>query len=292
MKKEQIKVKIESVEQSKKFEKILLALGETLADNYSMEKDRHNFLIYSPEKTKGDEYGWVCFTDDVNLKEITLGQLIDMLNEPKKIAVKVGNEKEFHALMEYYDSLGYVWEHGEKPNGYKCKINFPCFIPFESEFVAVSGVVKWEDYAIITFTDFAKEHNIKLPLIKSEDGVWLYEGDELFEVNKRNGNNNWYLVDANNGLGYWTVGKSAEKWKLSEKDGYVSKAFSTKQAALDWIESQKPKEIPLQLSCDRHFAVIDKSTVKIKIGYVYSDITYFLSHADIRLINETIEKLS
>jgi len=84
MKKEEIKVKIQSVEHSKKIEQILLALGEPLAENYSMEKERYNFLIYSPEKIKGDEYGWLCFTDDEKLKEITFGQLIDLLNQPKR----------------------------------------------------------------------------------------------------------------------------------------------------------------------------------------------------------------
>jgi len=99
------------------------------------------------------------------------------------------------------------------------------------------------------------------PLLTSEDGVDLYEGDKLFEVNKRNGNSNWYLVDADNGLGYWTVKANAGNWNLGEKEGFVSKAFSSEESALKWIEEQKPKEIVL-FKDDEVSAVITKHKIK------------------------------
>lgn len=105
-------------------------------------------------------------------------------------------------------------------------------------------------YTIIPFSDFAAEVGIKVPVfvMTSEEGVPLYEGDKLFEVNKMWNSEKWYLVNADNGKGYWIVRPKSEKWKLGEKDGYISKAFSTKEAAEAWIlEANKPKELECKL---------------------------------------------
>lgn len=199
-----------------------------------------------------------------------------------KIAVKVENEKEFHALMRYYDSLGWKCQSGDAPLELTYLSTYP--FSFENNFCRVNTS---DSYQIIPFSDFSKEHNIKLPLIKSEDGFWLYEGDKLFEVNKRNGNTNWYLVDADNGLGYWTVKSNVDKWTLGEKEGFISKAFSSKQSALDWIEAQKPKSKEIKL-------------FGFKIAYVSADkitiddgkYTFDLFPSDLEDINHALKELS
>lgn len=195
-----------------------------------------------------------------------------------KIAVKVENEKEFHALMKYYDGLGYVWEHGEKPNDYKCKIMFPCFVPFETKFVAVSGVNifpdnKWDDYEIVMFDYFAKEHNIKLPLIKSEDGVWLYDGDEYYR--SEISNSKWVLSNYTKDFIITDLSESHSVFHSPE----MSKAFSTKQTALDWIEAQKPKEIEIEIGCIK--ATITKNGVSFDgaIQFIMTDSLFKLTKA-------------
>ena len=90
------------------------------------------------------------------------------------------------------------------------------------------------NYKIITFADFAKEHNIKLPILTSEDGVDLYEDDEYFRVYKEY--DKWQLSKG-------TFPTYSEMTAINANER--CKAFHTKEAALKWIEEQKPKEILL-----------------------------------------------
>lgn len=134
--------------------------------------------------------------------------------------------------MRYYDSLGYVWNGGDKPLS---KESLPCYpnaIKFEDKFQHSTGK-ECPDYQIIPFADFAEEHNIKLPLLKSADGIDLYEDDPYVMVKNIPATNNEWKI-------------TREDVKLKETHFPITDpadclAFSTKQAALDWIEAHKPK---------------------------------------------------
>lgn len=157
-----------------------------------------------------------------------------------EVLIEVNKEREFKLLMDHYESKGWVWCDGDAPLSYGSDIvTFPSLIAYRDRFfVGGSPLDK------IPFSDFAAEVGIKVPVVvmTSEDGVPLYEGDKLFEVNKMWNSEKWYLVNADNGKGYWIVRQKSEKWNLGEKDGYVSKAFSSKEAAEEWIlEANKPK---------------------------------------------------
>jgi len=169
-----------------------------------------------------------------------------------KIAVKVENEKEFHALMKYYDGLGKKLNNGLKPLAFEVrKINFPMFVMTDDlTFCDADGLE--EIYSESSFTEFAKEHNIKLPLLKSEDGVWLYEGDEYHEALLENGIFR-YCKGSNHFLNI-----EARAITIPNE----SKAFSAKQSALEWIEAQKPK-LP-------EFVVMEKRNIDDYTNTVFS----------------------
>lgn len=69
----------------------------------------------------------------------------------------------------------------------------------------------------------------KKPLLTSEDGFDLFEGDKYHAI---------YNID-----GRWTYMSEYILYKHSSSitDKEKTKSFSTKQSAIDWIESQKPK---------------------------------------------------
>jgi hypothetical protein len=77
-------------------------------------------------------------------------------------------------------------------------------------------------------------------IMKSEDGVDLYEGDDYYRVCDIGSRSNWTLV---------TVGGSIESsGKLTRDRNFMvnDRVFSTKEAAEAWIaEQNKPKEIKL-----------------------------------------------
>lgn len=158
-----------------------------------------------------------------------------------KIAVKVENEKEFKALMKYCDSLGYDSQNGHNLE-YQHKYGKNEIIAFHTHFFA--NPTPSENYQIIPFSGFASEHNIKLPLLTSEDGVDLYEGDKYILVGIIK--DNWII------LSFSAILKDYAK-VIRESKNY--KSFFDKQAALDWIEAQKPKEIRINIG-DRDIKAI------------------------------------
>lgn len=95
-----------------------------------------------------------------------------------------------------------------------------------------------KEYTAVSFQDFAKEHNIRIPLLVSEDGVDLFEGDVYFNVQLVGGNNKkWKLISE-----IPSTGLNDKHFVFHTPN--EGKAFSTKQAALYWIEeANKPKEI-------------------------------------------------
>lgn len=179
-----------------------------------------------------------------------LGWAEIITEQPKKIAVQVNNEKEFSTLMKYYDSLGYAWNGGDKPLAKQELHCYPNAIKFEDRFQHSIGM-ECPDYTIIPFDNFAKEHNIKLPLIKSEDGIWLYEGDYYACIKNLHGKGYKFCFDS----------KPLEPSHFVITDSSICKAFSTKEAALKWIEEQKPKTIKIECN-DNYVAVVNKDFVE------------------------------
>lgn len=94
------------------------------------------------------------------------------------------------------------------------------------------------------------------PLLISENGVPLYEGDEFCFVNKLD-----FEID---------LFMSEKMYKLDSKstpENTIHKnhlLFSTKQAALEWIEAQKPKSITVELFTLQVNAICTSDKVTIK----------------------------
>jgi len=273
MKKEEIYVPVTNKEQAEQYRKVLEAMGEPISpifwNGFNPSIKSHVNLCFC---LKGNwTMGAVGYGD-----KITFGQLIDLLSTPAKIAVKVDNEKEFNALMKYYDSLGWKWCGGMNPlyyleNGDVNTENFPFCIQYNDLF-------KWnlreDKYQIIPFTDFAKDKGIKVPLLVSEDGVELFKGDEF-----------WHVCVGNNSssLGHYNPIKL--NGLVGTPYNEQGKFFSTKQAAIDWIESQKPKEVTVKLT--NHIeALINKN------GLVKFNAPVFrMGKLDIEAIYKTMNEL-
>jgi hypothetical protein len=203
-----------------------------------------------------------------------------------KIAVKVENEKEFKALMKYYYSLGWKWNDKCSPldpSG-KYQSTDTNIIQFNDKFVHI-GTLKFPiaDYQIIPFSDFAKEHSIKLTLIISEDGVDLYEGDRYFMFDYDEGVNG-------NFDGFRGEGFKATYFPLKGYDKQPA-IFSTKESALKWIEEQKPKRN--YLSGGEVYFEIEENSIKFlsKLKETTHAI-HFLTKHDLELINNAIKELS
>lgn len=188
--------------------------------------DRNSVLLYS---SCDNMWYWGAKLLCEKKQIVTFGQLIDLLNEPKKIAVRVENEKEFKAIEKYLGKKPYFTEPFEK-------VSYPAFIYIDGgkypheDYVSMDNCELYlKEYSVNPFSDFAAEHNIKLPLLTSEDGVDLYEGDNFWHAFK-------------DCLGVCNPVKVVESEIKVLKYG-SGKAFSTQQAALDWIEAQKPKNV-------------------------------------------------
>lgn len=90
---------------------------------------------------------------------------------------------------------------------------------------------------------WAKIVDTKDPLLVSEDGVELFDGDDFWSVS----NKDW---DVQTGTNKWEIKNSSGPHKLSVSSSAYknseTKAFSKKQAALEWIDKMnKPKAIQL-----------------------------------------------
>ncbi|RZJ89602.1 MAG: hypothetical protein EOO20_10505 [Chryseobacterium sp.] len=128
------------------------------------------------------------------------------------------------------------------------------YYPFDEEterLVIYNG--KWllsrlkEKHKQITFGDLVDLLQRK-PLLISEDGVPLYEGDEFVFVN-RAPKEGYYINDYHGKM--YILSEESMCFKSSEK--YL--VFSSRQAALDWIEAQKPAETIL----------FEEETVRVKV---------------------------
>lgn len=129
----------------------------------------------------------------------------------------------------------------------------------------------------ITFKELIKLLvNAKEPLMVSMDGVDLYEGDEAHHVYKDRIDGYKY-----NGTFY--------PWLNNHE--FV---FSTKEAALKWIEKEnKVKEIEVDLFNKSHVAIVslDKITIDHKKGTPF-EMLEFLKPSDIEDIYHELKQLS
>jgi len=190
-----------------------------------------------------------------------------------KIAIKVENEKEFKALEIYLNV-----EHNDS-------VEFPCYV-YPDE---IKKYIEWvpedvdqkyiKDYQIIPFKEFAKEKGIKVPLLTSEDGVELFNGDYGATVvieNKTIGNPFWKVNIPEDGL-------KTDKYKY----------FSTKQAAIDWIEAQKPKDILVDLFDKNTVAQVTPDGIFFKWKKTMgTHSVYMISHSDVEDIKDAINQLN
>lgn len=222
--KENVYVKVESKEQAEMYKTVLKSLKQAICIGFYEDESETNSMQESLVFKLGK---FTVGNKPDSRKKVSFGQLIDIITRPEKIAVRVESEKEFKALMRFYDSKGWESYGNLKP------LDFPYayeFITFENGFY--NGVLDEliSTHKIIPFSDFAKEHNIKMPIITTVDGVDLFEGDNYFMAKCiQSTNNKWILTVFN---AYMRIGSFA----ITDPDH--CKAFSTKQAAENWIEEQ------------------------------------------------------
>lgn len=256
MKKENVYVKTKSREQADLYRNVLKEIGQTIREDFNT-----NTQLDDPDLDYR-ENGWILGYASASKKEITFGQLIDLLNEPQKIAVRVENEKEFKALMKYYDSLGY--RHWNLDNGW-----IGSYVTFEKEYNwLLDG--QTEDYQIIPFSEFAVKRNIKLPYFTTIDKVDVYYEDEF----------------------YWMTEKHhvpVQSFMLGSMPDSDLLCFSTKQAALDWIEAQKPKSEILGMNNSTQEAEVFKDG-KVLIRYAGMEIP--IHYYDISRLQEAYKRLN
>jgi len=228
--KENVYVKVESKEQAYNYAAVLRYLNQSLCDSFYVDTEytssNQDSLIYSLKK-------WTCGNKG-NLKEITFGQLIDILMQPEKIAVRVDNEKEGKAICKFkswdYPITAFI---GKEP-----------YVIYMDDKFSFNRLSNHNDglsnYKIIPFSEFAKEHNIKLPIITTVDGVDLFEGDEYQLVKKFHATGNIWKICRKN------VKLSSNDFVLT--DPCICTAFSTIESAEKWINEQNTVECA---SCER-----------------------------------------
>jgi len=196
-----------------------------------------------------------------------------------KCAIQINNDREFKLLMEHYESKGWKCinrlEHNEVDYMKESWAYHDFFGHASDEWRSSNG------YKIIPFSDFASEVGIKVPvfIMTSEDGVDLYEGDKYYVASK-----------------YKKCGLVLPD--TIETDHPVlmfpstNKAFSTKEAAENWIaEHNKPKEITVQLFNKYHSAKISKGWVSIRVGKGLHVTTTVFKPSDIEEMYTAIKSL-
>lgn len=157
-----------------------------------------------------------------------------------KVAIQVNNEREFKLLMQHYESKG--WRvFSRAPLEEIIRLNTPnpnLTWSFHDEFYALNTLNKMDGYTIIPFADFAAEVGITVPkfIMKSEDGVDLYEGDDHSVVTLCLSGEWSYAGD-----------QKLAKSQMVVLESNRAKAFSTREAAEKWIEEQnRPKEFEIE----------------------------------------------
>lgn len=198
-----------------------------------------------------------------------------------KVAIQVNNEREFKLLMEHYESKGWKWCDGDDVLTYAnyaiTTIVYPALIEYNDSFGFNTNKDNYDK--IIPFADFAKEVGITPPvfIMKSEDGVDLYEGDEQFVANKDE-EDKWFLLKHGRTI---MVGDEKSTWL---------RVFSTIESAEKWIEEQnKPKHATVKLYRHKEYksAEVTNNKITIRDG---NDI-YYLKASDIEDMYHALKSL-
>jgi hypothetical protein len=237
--------------------------------------DQLMFECYNPimflVKTR-QEKEWILVSPNHSIlpkcDELTIEDFITSVVLPKKaesildgkVAIQVNNEREFKLLMDHYESKGWRSKLGNVPTDTSVwyfmsdRKDYDNIFSYKNEFKRLS--YKQPDfspielgYTIISFADFASEVGIKVPvfIMKSEDGVDLYEGEEYHGIGLDT-ESKWMYS------GCYPLNSSNVSYLKSGR----AKAFSTREAAEKWIsEMNKPKEIRLVDENDQDYAVVN-----------------------------------
>jgi len=201
-----------------------------------------------------------------------------------KVAIKVNNDREFKLLMEHYESKGWNASNGNSVKNIE-KLNIDSGLQndlwkYGQGFHAVN--VNRSSWNIIPFEEFAKEVGITFPvfIMKSEDGVDLYQRDLFHEARLNSGS--WVYLGGKN----WYMDEQA----MAYRDNINSKAFSTKEAAEKWIDEQnKPKHATVKLYRHKEYksAEVTNDKITIRDG---NDI-YYLKASDIEDMYHALKSL-
>lgn len=260
MNRKDYKVLVSGKKQAKQFKQTLKALGENVYKDFY--DDNCTVLSFC-----NDESDWFCSHRTIfsePLKEITFKELIKLLvNEEKevsaglldgRVAIQVNNDMEFKLLMDHYKQKGWESITSQQPDEVVYKnFSYSPYISYNNKFNNPNSDIgkgryfkgvsyDIADYKIIPFTDFAAEVGINVPVfvMKSEDGVDLYEGykEVVFVTRKNQETGIW-----DDPLQKCMAPDVCDKLK---NEGHRVRGFSTKEASEKWIEEQnKPKEISL-----------------------------------------------
>lgn len=220
-------------------------------NEYGSVQDTTDWIVYNG--TNGADWAIVVTMDTNSLLS-------------GKCAIQINNKREFKLLMEHYkQKLWYgPWIEIEK---------YPYYIDYKNDFDSAQTTSPFDrkGETIIPFSDFAAEVGITVPVfvMRSQDGVDLYEGDDYYRVCRVDGV--WELCS---GIGHFTSND------LKLKPAFKSAWFSIKEATEKWItEQNKPKHATIALYRHKDYksAEITLDKITIRDG---NDI-YFLKPSDL-----------
>lgn len=154
-----------------------------------------------------------------------------------KVAIQVNNKSEFKLLMKHFHEKKWITD---KELGYLELHSTPEYWTYrENPYRPFKKLLEETGFSFIPFSDFAAEVGIKdrAFVLKSVDGVDLYEGDEYIPVYLHG--NKWAFENSNL--------KPISKCHTASLSPNNCKAFASFEAAEKWIEEQnKPKDIQMK----------------------------------------------
>lgn len=238
-------------------------------------------------------YTWDSYALRSNLNGIgcnclfTEGQWAEIIEEPKsildgKVAIKFSNQRQINILKKHFNiNTDCTWS-GIQSN-YPNRDDFYLKRPNTQWRFDDERTVSNQSYKLISFETFAKEAGIEVPkfIIKSEDGVDLYKGDEYYSVTTGE-KRGWYLLSQNTFI--------LNKWNIESLNPEEWKFFASKEKAKEWVaEQNKPKEIKVT-SDFGNVLTVTKNKVVIPVS-IFSDTTVTLSGKHLEELYRAYESL-
>jgi len=206
-----------------------------------------------------------------------------VLDQPN-IAIKVNNKREAYILITHMASRGWTWISGDDPHSYD-NYSVNNLITYKDKFS--NYLVGNEDIfkgTIISFEEFAKEIGIEVPkfIMKSHDGVDLYEGDNYYEASITCGK--WmFIYDPR----HFKLNHNCRPVKYPENN----KAFADEAKCKEYIEEQnKPKEIYLTGGAVYLNISNNQVTFRIKSNPDENHSIKWLNKEDIKIISKALSE--